>query len=164
MLYLFAMSYFRWLPFLLLLGALTACDNKPEPTPRAPAPLPAQPTEPLGKDTTATPVPEPVIRLKPIKDPNPQLPLVVLPKPELLPALKLDLRLSPELVDQLQPEVSLEVEPEKPALLPELFVEKLKKSSPFELNGRLITNDYGDKTEDYWYSIEGAELQFKFRN
>ena len=73
----------------------------------------------------------------------------------------LDLQLPPELVEQVQPDAPAE-EITAPALLPEMFAEKPKEPGPFELNGRLITNER-DKDQDYWNSVEGAELQFKFR-
>lgn len=78
---------------------------------------------------------------------------------EPLPPLKLDLRLPAELVEQMafEPLEELSAEP----LLPPLFVEKPAEPGPFQLNGRLITND---QNEDYWDSVEGAELQFEFRN
>ena len=45
--------------------------------------------------------------------------------------------------------------------LPPLFVEKPAEPGPYQLNGRLITND---RVDDYWDSVEGAELQIEFRN
>lgn len=80
-------------------------------------------------------------------------------KPQPLPQVKLDLRLPAELVEQMEFE-PLEELPAEP-LLPPLFVEKPSEPGPFQLNGRLITND---QNVDYWDSVEGAELQFEFRN
>ena len=45
-------------------------------------------------------------------------------------------------------------------LLPPLFQEPKESSSPFQLSGKLITGKDGD---DYWDSIDGAELNFEFK-
>ena len=45
-------------------------------------------------------------------------------------------------------------------LLPPLFGEKPEVQSPFQISGRLISNE---RVDDYWDSIEGAELQFEFK-
>lgn len=77
----------------------------------------------------------------------------VAPKPQ----APLDLSLPAEVFEPLQP---LEPLDESPAtLLPPLFVEKTEPS-PFQLNGKLITNE---RSDDYWDSLEGAELQFEFK-
>lgn len=69
----------------------------------------------------------------------------------------LDLSLPPELLEQPLAELeSTELE----SLLPPLFGEKNEPPSPLQISGRLISNE---KEEDYWDSIEGAELQFEFR-
>ena len=70
----------------------------------------------------------------------------------------LDLGLHTHVFDPLQPLIPLS-EGQAP-LLPPLFVEKTEPSSPFQLHGKLITNERGD---DYFESIEGAQLQFEFR-
>jgi len=70
----------------------------------------------------------------------------------------LELSLHPDVFDPLQP-----LEPLNDLstpLLPPLFVEKTEPESPFQLNGKLITNERGD---DYWQSVEGAQLQFEFK-
>jgi hypothetical protein len=79
------------------------------------------------------------------------------PKLEPLPE-KLDLRLPKELVETLEP-VPQEQQPEQ-GLLPPLFVEKQNQPGPYQINGRLITND---REHDYLDSVEGAELQIEFR-
>lgn len=85
-----------------------------------------------------------------------------------LPSIKLDLSLPRELVEGLSHGEPL-VE-EKP-LLPPLFVEKEAKPAPFQLSGKLITNDYerdksGEKQErdNYFDKVDGAQLNFEFRN
>ncbi len=76
-----------------------------------------------------------------------------------LPKAKLDLRLPKHLVDKLEPEIVEERKAEEP-LLPPMFTEKAPTEGPFQLNGKLLTNE---KEDDYWRSVEGAELQFEFK-
>ncbi|MCW1937440.1 hypothetical protein OMD46_15880 [Pseudomonas sp. MDMC_285] len=45
-------------------------------------------------------------------------------------------------------------------VLPPLFGEKPEVQSPFQISGRLISNE---RVDDYWDSIEGAEVQFEFK-
>ena len=81
-----------------------------------------------------------------------------------LPPIKLDLSLPRELVEDLHHGEPL-VE-EKP-LLPPLFVEKEGKPAPFQLSGKLITNERErDKLEkdNYFDKVDGAQLNFEFRN
>ena len=72
---------------------------------------------------------------------------------------KLDLSLPKHLVDELEPRVKQEQHVEQP-LLPPMFVEKPPEQSPYQLNGKLITNQ---REEDYLRSVEGAELQIEFK-
>lgn len=179
------MSRFPVLPLLLVVSLLSACDDQPS----SPPPGPESPSVPMPTDE---PAPSPVAPVDPVPEPKPepaQTPETLpepgskvvedtsLPKPadskpkpaakvakdEELPPARLDLHLPRELVEQIQPDEPLE-ELTPPALLPEMFVEKPQKPGPFELSGRLITNDHGDSDDGYWDSVEGAELQFKFRN
>jgi hypothetical protein len=160
--------------------------------PEASPPAPAESVEPMLADQpAAAPVAEPVPAPKPAAEPRRETraappdkaPVaasskpkatekpsskavakpVTKPKPrvEPLPPVKLDLRLPDELVQQLEPGEPLEKLPEREPLLPPLFVEKPAEPGPYQLNGRLITNDRDD---DYWDSVEGAELQIEFRN
>ncbi|WP_173173887.1 hypothetical protein [Pseudomonas tohonis] len=76
-----------------------------------------------------------------------------------LPKAQLDLRLPRHLVDKLEPEIVEERKAEEP-LLPPMFTEKAPEQGPFQLNGKLLTNE---KEDDYWRSVEGAELQFEFK-
>ena len=80
------------------------------------------------------------------------------PKLEPLPE-KLDLRLPKELVENLGTADPQEKKPEE-GLLPPLFVDKRNQPGPYQINGRLITND---REHDYLDSVEGAELQIEFR-
>jgi hypothetical protein len=174
------MTVFRAMTLALFLGLLTACDEPPKPAlpaamPQPEAPAPASPAEvaPPAKAALQPPVtaPEPVAPTR--AAPPDKAPAVASSKPrgaetpatrprpkeEALPPVQLDLRLPDELVQRLEPGVPLEVA-EQP-LLPALFVEKPAELSPYQLNGRLITND---QVDDYWDSVEGAELQIEFRN
>ncbi|MBC9250161.1 hypothetical protein A9179_07730 [Pseudomonas alcaligenes] len=149
------------------------------PKPVAPSAAPASadakpdtvvaPVDVAEASAKQTPTVLPALGSKAVKDTSLPKPEERAPKPAAkvsaskpLPAAKLDLRLPPGMVEQLQPEEPVDIDFSKPALLPEMFVEKPTQPGPFELNGRLITNDHSK--EDYWDSVEGAELQFKFRN
>lgn len=169
------MPRFSVLPLLLILGLLSACDDQPAPPAGTQAPVdepsrttPVTPEKPIAPpEQTPEKLPEPGSKV--IEDTSLPKPADSKPKPaakvspqEKLPPVRLDLKLPPELVEQLQPDEPPE-EAGSPPLLPELFVEKPKEPGPFELNGRLITNER-EKDEGYWNSVEGAELQFKFRN
>lgn len=157
----------------LALTLLAACDKDtpsqpkappaPPPLTSSPAPEPAAPVEtpavpesrpaPPAPAPTPQPAPMPHVPAKPAK-PSTE-PAVAAP----LPKAKLDLTLPKELEDQLQPiEVTAEL-PDQP-LLPQMFVEKPAPQSPFQLNGKLIHNE---REDDYWRSVEGAELQFEFK-
>ncbi len=188
------MPRYRLLTLLVLLGLLAACDDKPAPVPApvpsapsapevqappaASEPAPIQPRATTPASSAAKPVEAvpkqtpkdlPALGSKVVKDTSLPKPADSKPKPAAkvsaskpLPPAKLDLRLPSDMVEQLQPEEAADIDFSKPALLPEMFVEKPQAPGPFELNGRLITNDHS--TDDYWDSVEGAELQFKFRN
>ncbi|MDD0842649.1 hypothetical protein [Pseudomonas sp. Gutcm_11s] len=171
------MTAFRVIALTLALGLLAACDDSPKP----PAPAKTAPSAEITPPPAATkpapqsaavkpPAAEPVKKKEPAEVAPKKAPaLTVTPaakplvkaKPEPLPPVKLDLRLPDELVQQLEPGEPLDKLPEQPPLLPQLFVEKPTEPGPYQLNGRLITND---KVNDYWESVEGAELQIEFRN
>ncbi|WP_178106667.1 hypothetical protein [Pseudomonas mangiferae] len=78
---------------------------------------------------------------------------------ETLPDVKLDLHLPSDAVKQLDTAHKSARKPAKgaheEALLPPMFVER-RPSSPFQLNGRLITKERED-------AVEGAELRFEFK-
>lgn len=80
-----------------------------------------------------------------------------------LPKARLDLSLPPEMVKDLQPSSQEEVRVRRP-LLPSLFEEKPAADSPFQLNGRLISNEMQlQLRNDARQDIEGAAIDFEFK-
>lgn|SRR3990167_5900796 len=174
------MISFRCFFVCLPLLALAACDNDPAPPivpveppkPRAPAPAvpvaPAPVVAPAVKPPAAPPAkqanepakPDPLPKTVASKPVVKEAPKANEPKaPVPAPRLELDLSLPTEL---LEPTESVESFSELPStLLPPLFDEQNPAGSPFQLQGKLITNERGD--QDYWESLEGAELQFEFK-
>ncbi|NBF01269.1 translation initiation factor 2 [Pseudomonas sp. Fl5BN2] len=76
---------------------------------------------------------------------------------------KLDLSLPPEMVKHLQPVGSVPL-PKREPLLPQMFGEKPKESSPFQLNGRLLSNEMQlQLRNEERREIEGAALDFEFK-
>ncbi|MFC5696300.1 hypothetical protein ACFPU0_12135 [Pseudomonas sp. GCM10022186] len=166
----------RLIGVFLALTLLAACDKEAPPKPKAPpppppmssspAPAPAAPPEAPAPAAPEQPAPVPAPEAKPVPSPAPTPrpvsppPMPVTPK-EPVPtatakAMTLDLSLPRELADTLQPD---EVADELP-VLPQMFVEKPAPEGPFQLNGKLLTNE---REDDYWRSVEGAELQFEFK-
>ncbi|WP_230924722.1 hypothetical protein [Pseudomonas wenzhouensis] len=98
--------------------------------------------------------------------PPAKAPVAAKPKPAAAPQpkpaepeakLALDLSVPQELFEQaLENETREELSP----VLPPLFGEKPDVQSPFQISGRLISNE---RVDDYWDSIEGAEVQFEFK-
>jgi hypothetical protein len=72
------------------------------------------------------------------------------------PEARLDLSLPKDLDNALEVKVVTDEMP----VLPQMFVEKPAPEGPFQLNGKLITNE---RETDAWHSVEGAELQFEFK-
>ncbi len=125
------MSRIRCFALLLILFTLAACEQSSPPASSTPAQPPAAPQAPAK-------APAPAVK-------NP-------------PPAPLDLSLHTHVFDPLQPlEPLLDL---STPFLPPLFEEKTEPSSPFQLHGKLITNERDD---DYFESIEGAQLQFEFR-
>ncbi|RIA36291.1 hypothetical protein DFO61_0756 [Ectopseudomonas oleovorans] len=155
---------------LLCVGWLSACERAPEPVAQQPEPEPA---------AVAAPEPVPVVeaaKSKPVEPAPPakvaeskpaapaKAPVAAKPKPIAPPKpaepeskLALDLSVPQELFEQaLESETREELSP----VLPPLFGEKPEVQSPFQISGRLISNE---RVDDYWDSIEGAEVQFEFK-
>ena len=80
---------------------------------------------------------------------------------------KLDLRLPQDVLHGMDADLEELKTVDKP-LLPPLFEDRSKQESPFQVGGRLIQRERGERTDpndDSWHSeIRGAELQFQFRN
>ncbi len=162
------MINFRFLLLLLALLALSACDKEKSTT--AVPGEPAKPAVPLpAADVASTPASRPVTKpvVKQVVEPaRPSPKPAVVKKPVasdsvVVPPLRaeLDLSLPADLFEELQSLVAPDELP-SPALLPPLFRADQAAESPFQLNGKLITSE---RSNDYWDSLEGAELQFKFK-
>lgn len=160
----------RRLALLLTLLSLVACEQSPNPSEKPKAETAkVQPAQDSADSKVGKAEPA-LIANKPAQpranDPKTATSAQAKPKPAAVartpeptkPKAPLDLSLHPNVFDPLQ---SLEPLNDLPAtLLPPLFGEKVAPESPFQLNGKLITNEHGD---DYWQSVEGAQLQFEFR-
>lgn len=85
------------------------------------------------------------------------------PVPAPLPSAKVDLSLPADLVKDLKPSTQDPVSTPKP-LLPYLFGEKPPSDSPFQLNGRLLSNEMQlQLRNDARQDIEGAAIEFEFK-
>ena len=77
-----------------------------------------------------------------------------------LPPAKLDLSLPRDMVEELQPPGKL-VQPKREPLLPSMFGEK---PGPFQLNGRLLSNEMQLPLRNQERNeVEGAVLDFEFK-
>lgn len=170
----------RYLGVALLVPLLSACEPKlapakvePEksstpamqqvqPAKRVQPAAPAIAVEPAAPTSQVMQTPQPTPKEKPpLASAKPvAVPAAKLDKPHKEPAKsKLDLSLPPELTEQLNAEYG-DAERALEPLLPSLFEDKAREDNPFQLNGRLLSNE-GDK--DYLKSLDGAEVQFEFR-
>lgn len=77
-----------------------------------------------------------------------------------LPSASLDLSLPKDMVEELKP-VGTVTLPRHDALLPQMFGDK---SSPFQLNGRLLSNEMQlQLRNEERREVEGAALEFEFK-
>ena len=77
-----------------------------------------------------------------------------------LPAANLDLSLPKDMVEELKPVGTVQL-PRHDALLPQMFGDK---SSPFQLNGRLLSNEMQlQLRKEERREVEGAALEFEFK-
>jgi hypothetical protein len=157
---------------LLCLSWLSACEREPEPVAQQPAPEPAVVAAPEPAPVAEVAKPEPVEPAAPAKavENKPaapaKAPVAAKPKPAAAPQpkptepeskLALDLSVPQELFEQaLESETREDLAP----VLPPLFGEKPAAQNPFQISGRLISNE---REDDYWDSIEGAEVQCEFK-
>ncbi|MFI8560008.1 hypothetical protein E2H86_21345 [Pseudomonas putida] len=81
-----------------------------------------------------------------------------------LPKPKLDLSLPVEMVNDLEPSLGSKTGRRKP-LLPSMFPSKpVEDDSPFQLNGRLISNEMQlQLRNDSRRDVEGAAIEFEYR-
>lgn len=80
-----------------------------------------------------------------------------------LPTPRLDLSLPIGMVSGLQPGSASDVQLHRP-LLPAMFGEKPKEESPFQLNGRLLSNEMQlQLRNDSRQDVEGAAIEFEFK-
>lgn len=162
----------RYLALLLLVPLLTACEPETEPAKVVPEKAPPAAVE--QKPVTQVEKPAPVVA-KPAAPTKPapavahDAPPAAPKQPKVAakapaepaaepPKSKLDLSLPPEVAEQLNAENQGDAA--LAPLLPPLFEEKTTAQNPFQVSGKLLTNEV-DK--DYWDSVEGAELQFEFK-
>ena len=101
-------------------------------------------------------------KAKPVRKPASKQVSKAVAKP--LPKPNLDLSLPVEMVNDLEPNVGSSATRRKP-LLPAMFTEKPQgDESPFQLNGRLISNEMQlQLRNDSRREVEGAAIDFQFR-
>lgn len=149
----------RFIPCLLLLACLAACDRADGPASQAPA-APAE--TPAVSVPASAPAAEPAAALEPVAEPavvtDTKKPAPALsrktPKPQLTARsapIEYDLHLPQELLDAIESYEPLELEP----LLPAFFGREAE--SDIRLNGRLLESP----TEDRMF--DGAELKIEIR-
>lgn len=113
------------------------------------------------KNTAAKPKPRPTRKRAPVAAKSKSA--SELAKTPLVPA-HLDLSLPQDMVRHLQPLGALPSLVKREPLLPPLFNEKPKDDSPFQLNGRLLSNEMGlQLRNDERRDVEGAALDFEFK-
>ncbi|MGY2287340.1 hypothetical protein [Pseudomonas gingeri] len=80
-----------------------------------------------------------------------------------LPPAKLDLSLPQDLVNKMQPVGTVPLSKSRP-LLPQMFGEKPPGQTPFQLNGRLLSNEMDlQLRNESRREVEGAALDFEFK-
>ncbi|MHA6196344.1 translation initiation factor 2 [Pseudomonas wadenswilerensis] len=158
---------------LLLVGLLSVplvgpalADSAIAPLLLAEAKAPAQKAE--ASKAKPQPVRKPAAAQKPVKKPVKASKTASRKKADAiaapLPKVKLDLSLPPDMVKGMKPVEQIEAEVRKP-LLPAMFGEKPEVQSPFQLNGRLLSNEMQLqlRNESRQQEIEGAAIEFEFK-
>jgi len=151
-----------YLALALMVPLLVACKPEPVPAKVVPESAPA-----ASEHAPVTPRAKPELPVQreaaPVPGPNPPVTQATsrpaAKAPAEVPKTKLDLSLPAELAEQLNAE-DHGADTALTPLLPPLFEPKRAAENPFQLSGRLLTND---DNKDYWDSVEGAELQFEFK-
>ncbi|WDY56370.1 hypothetical protein [Pseudomonas sp. PSKL.D1] len=118
----------------------------------------AHAAQPVGHDQAAHKAPVKPAKAKPARKPVSKAVTQPLPKAHL------DLSLPVDMVKNLEPDVGSSATRRKP-LLPAMFTEKPQTDdSPFQLNGRLISNEMQlQLRNDSRRDVEGAAIEFEFR-
>lgn len=130
-----------------------AASAQEKPTAAATAKKPAT----VIKTTPATKKAAPVKKRSPIASKSKPASEALKTK---LPPANLDLSLPKDKVDELKPVGTVPL-PRHDAVLPQMFG---GKSSPFQLNGRLISNEMQlQRRNEERRDVEGAALEFEFK-
>jgi len=130
-----------------------AAQEKPAASATAKKPLPA-------KKATTVKKPTAVVKKRPPIAAKSKAPSEVVKTQ--LPPVKLDLRLPPQMAQELKPIGTVPL-PSHDTLLPQMFGEK-SGSSPFQLNGRLLSNEMQlQLRNEERRDVEGAALDFEFK-
>ena len=151
-------------PVLLALALLSGCDQQePEIKPVAVVIEPQPVTDTPDTATAAEPAPLQLALQEAIKEPvaTPVAPKpAAKPKPVVEQKLEmptLDLSLPDDLLQGFTQELDVQ---DHEQLLPELFHPSNEQPPSFSISGRLINDP---QEENYFDSVEGAELQIEFR-
>lgn len=150
-------SFVTWLLICLFISvqpvSVMAASAQEKPTASTPAKkaTPAKKTAPVQKKTTAAKKRASVAsKSKPASE-------VVKTK---LPSANLDLSLPKDMVEELDPVGTVPL-PKRDPVLPQMFGDK---SSQFQLNGRLISNEMQlQLRNEERHEVEGAALEFEFK-
>lgn len=135
-------------------GGVSTSEVKAKPVAPAKTHTPAKKTEAVKKPTSQKKRP-------PIASKSESASELV--RTTYLPPAKLDLSLPPDMVKQLQPIGTVPLVKHAP-LLPPMFDEKTKDDSPFQLNGRLLSNEMQlQMRKEEHREVEGAALDFQFK-
>lgn len=130
-----------------------------EPAAKAQGGTTKAPAKASGKPATK-PVAKPASKSKPRAKPVSKAVAQPLPK------ARLDLSLPSDMVRELKPQVGGAAPAARKPLLPAMFSDKPEADdSPFQLNGRLISNEMQlQLRNDSRKEVEGAAIEFQFRN
>ncbi len=159
-----ALRCFALILCLVSLGSLAGVAQAAQPAGQVQV-APAHKTKPVQKATARPAHKQPVKKAGNSKARPARKPVSKeVAKP--LPKAKLDLSLPADMVDDLEPNVGSPspIQRRKP-LLPPMFTEKPETSdSPFQLNGRLISNEMQlQLRNDSRRDVEGAAIDFEYR-
>ena len=152
-----------------LLGAVSAgqvtAATQEKPKASVPVKSPAPATKPVAKKATAAAKPAakkaaPVKKRSPIASKSKSAREIARTP---LKSATLDLSLPPEMVRELTPKGAIPLPKHEP-LLPPMFGEKPAPESPFQLNGRLLSNEMNlQLRNESRQDIEGAAIDFEFK-